>query len=166
LSESIEWPRPSSSGSPRRRYFLVVLAVLVILVFCSRTAISYWVDLLWFRSLGYADVFWKTFWLEWSAFALFGVVTFLYLFGVFAAFKRVHGANLPEDHTIFIAGNPIKLPVAQSFAGSPPASPCSSPLPRLPPCRRNGIPSLSTGIPRPRSRLTWKLSRPDLRQAA
>ena len=112
MSESIEWPRPSSSGSPRRRYFLVVLAVLVILVFCSRTAISYWVDLLWFRSLGYADVFWKTFWLEWSAFALFGVVTFLYLFGVFAAFKRVHGANLPEDHTIFIAGNPIKLPVA------------------------------------------------------
>jgi len=91
---------------------LFVLAALAIVVLGSRTALSYWVDLLWFRSLGYREVFLKARGIEWGIFAAFGAITFLYLFAAFAAFKRAHAADLPEDHTVFIAGNPLKLPVA------------------------------------------------------
>ncbi len=85
------------------------------IVFGSRTALSYWVDLLWFRSLGYGEVFWKTFGLKWGIFAAFAAVTFLILYGAFSALKRAHSADLPTDHTIFIAGNAVNLPVASSL---------------------------------------------------
>src|SRR5580698_6344155 len=112
LHESIDWPVPTKSSRPRRRALLFILAVIAVIVFFSRTALSYWVALLWFRSLGYAPVFWKARGLEWGVFAVFAVATFVYLYGVFSAFKRAHLHDLPEDHTIVIAGNPIKLPVA------------------------------------------------------
>ena len=76
---------------------------------------QYWVDLLWFRSLGYGEVFWKTFGLKWGIFAAFAAVTFLILYGAFSALKRAHSADLPTDHTIFIAGNAVNLPVASSL---------------------------------------------------
>jgi hypothetical protein len=112
LPDSIDWPLPVKTSRPRRRAFLFVLAAIAVIVFSARTAVSYWVDLLWFRSLGYSAVFWKTRGLEWGIFAAFALVTFLYLFGVFTAFKRAHSADLPNDHTIVIGGNPISLPVA------------------------------------------------------
>ena len=113
MPESIDWPLPAKSARPRRRVLLFVLAIFAVIVFGSRTALSYWVDLLWFRSLGYAPVFWKARGLEWGIFAAFAVVTFLFLFGVFSAFRRAHADDLPEHHTIFVAGNEVKLPVAQ-----------------------------------------------------
>jgi uncharacterized protein len=112
LPESIDWPVPAKPSRPRRRALFFVLAVIAVIVFCSRTALSYWVDLLWFRSLGYAPVFWKARGLEWGVFGAFAVATFLFLYGVFSAFKRAHLDDLPEDHTIVFAGNPIRLPVA------------------------------------------------------
>ena len=112
MSDSIDWPAPTKRSHPRRLVIVLALVVLATIVFGSRTALSYWVDLLWFRSLGYSDVFWKSLSIEWGIFTAFAVVTFLYLFGVFSAFKRLHGADLPEDHTIFVGGNPVKLPVA------------------------------------------------------
>ncbi len=75
----------------------------------GRTAISYWVDLLWFKSLGYGEVFWKAQGLEWGIFAGFFAVTFLILFGVFSAFKHAHKEDLPSDHTIYISGQPLNL---------------------------------------------------------
>ena len=89
--------------------------MVAVIVFGSRTALSYWVDLLWFRSLGYGDVFWKTRSLEWGIFAAFAVVTFLILYGAFSALRRAHSADLPADHTIFIQGNAVKLPVASAL---------------------------------------------------
>ena len=89
----------------------------------SRTAISYWVDLLWFHSLGYGQVFWKTRGFEWGVFAAFGVVTFLFLLGAFTALKRAHSADLPSTHTVLFGGQSVDLPVAKvlravSIAGS------------------------------------------------
>ncbi len=89
----------------------------------SRTAISYWVDLLWFHSLGYGQVFWKTRGFEWGVFAAFGVVTFLILLGAFTALKRAHSADLPSTHTVLFGGQSVDLPVAKvlravSIAGS------------------------------------------------
>ncbi len=112
LPESIDWPIPVKPSRSRRRGIFFVLVALAVIVFGSRTALSYWVDLLWFRSLGYADVFWKARGLEWTVFAAFALATFAYVFGVFSAFRRAHSADLPDDHTIVIGGNPIRLPVA------------------------------------------------------
>jgi len=114
LPESIDWPLKSqpSPPQPSRRGFLILIAIVAAILFGSRTALTYWVDLLWFRSLGYGEVFWKTWGLEWGVFAAFAVATFLVLYGAFSALKRAHAADLPNDHTIFIAGNPVRLPIA------------------------------------------------------
>jgi uncharacterized membrane protein (UPF0182 family) len=115
LHESIDWPQKALPSRPRRRTFVFLLGALAIIVFSSRTAISYWVDLLWFQSLGYGDVFWKTRALEWGIFAAFAAATFLVLFGAFSALKRAHIENMPSTHTIFIAGNPVNLPVESAL---------------------------------------------------
>jgi len=111
LHESVDWPQKALPSRPRRHTFLFLLGALAIVVFFSRTAISYWVDLLWFQSLGYADVFWKTRAFEWGIFAAFAAATFLVLFGAFLALKRAHIAGMPSTHTVFIAGNAVSLPV-------------------------------------------------------
>jgi uncharacterized membrane protein (UPF0182 family) len=69
------------------------------------------VDLLWFGSLGYRDVLWKTLSLQWEIFTAFAAATFLILFGSFLALKRAHLPDLPSGHTIFIGGQPLKLQV-------------------------------------------------------
>ena len=73
MPESIDWPR--THPPRRRRRFLLILAVLAAIVFGGRTALSYYVDVLWFGSLGYGDVFWKTLSLQ---------------SGIFAALQRPH----------------------------------------------------------------------------
>jgi len=109
MPESIDWPR---TGPPRsRRRFLLILVFLAIILFGSRTALSYYVDALWFSSLGYGDVFWKTLVLQWGIFAAFAAATFLILYGSFLALKRAHLPDLPSGHTIFIGRQPVKLPV-------------------------------------------------------
>ncbi|MGO9369422.1 MAG: UPF0182 family protein, partial [Terriglobales bacterium] len=70
MPESIDWPVPRS-GNPvrRRRRFILILVVLAAIFFGGRTVLSYYVDVLWFGSLGYGDVFWKTLSLQWGIFA-------------------------------------------------------------------------------------------------
>src|SRR5438445_6139690 len=108
MPESIDWPR---MHPPRRRRFLVILAVLAGIVVGARTALSYYMDVLWFESLGYRDVFWKTLTLQWGIFTAFAAATFLILYGSFLALKRAHLPDLPSGQTIFIGGQPLKLPV-------------------------------------------------------
>jgi len=110
MPESIDWPR-THPPRRRRRFFLLILAVLAVIVFGGRTALSYYVDVLWFDSLGYRDVFWKTLGLQWGIFAAFAAATFLILYGSFLALKRAHLPDLPSGHTVFIGGQPLKLPV-------------------------------------------------------
>jgi uncharacterized membrane protein (UPF0182 family) len=111
MHEHIDWPI-KTKPSRRRRFVLVFfVAVLFAIIFGGRTAISYWVDLLWFRSLGYSQVFWKTLGLEWEIFAIFAAATFLVLFGVFAILRRAHRDDLPRDHTIMFGGRPVTLSV-------------------------------------------------------
>jgi len=113
MTESIDWP-PTHAARPRRRrrlLLLLILAVLAVIFFGGRTALSNYVDLLWFKSLGYGDVFWKTLSLQWGVFAAFAAATFLILYGSFLALKRAHLSDLPDGHTILIGGRPVKLPV-------------------------------------------------------
>jgi uncharacterized membrane protein (UPF0182 family) len=109
MPESIDWPPPHPPR--RRRRLLLILAVLAAIFFGGRTVLSYYVDVLWFGSLGYAEVFWKTLSLQWGIFAFFTAATFLILFGTFLALKRAHLPDLPSGHTIVIGGQPLKLPV-------------------------------------------------------
>jgi uncharacterized protein len=111
MPESIDWPPPHPPRPRRRRRFLLILAVLAGIVLGGRTALSYYVDVLWFGSLSYGDVFWKTLSLQWGIFAAFTAATFLILYGSFLALKRAHLPDLPSGHTIFIGGQPLKLPV-------------------------------------------------------
>jgi hypothetical protein len=111
MPESIDWPPPRPPRRRRRRRVLLIMAVLVGIVFGGRSALSYYVDVLWFGSLGYGDVFWKTLSLKWGIFAAFAVATFLILYGSFLALKRAHLPDLPSGHTILIGGQPVKLPV-------------------------------------------------------
>jgi uncharacterized protein len=111
MSKSLDWP-PPHSGPPRpRRRFLLILFVLAVIFFGSRVFLSYYVDVLWFRSLGYGDVFFKTLGLQGEVFVAFAVATFLVLYGSFLTLKRAHLSDLPDGHTILIGGRPVKLPV-------------------------------------------------------
>ena len=115
MPESIDWPL---THRPRgRRRFLVILAVLAVIVFGGRTALSYYVDALWFGSLGYGDVFWKTLDLQCGIFAAFAAATFLILYGSFSALKRAHLADLPGGHTILIGGQPHQACRSSRFCG-------------------------------------------------
>src|SRR5258708_17876862 len=110
MPESIDWPRIQSPRR-RRRFLLLILAVLAVFFFGGRTALSYYVDVLWFGSLGYRDVLWKTLSLQWGIFTHFAAATFLILFGSFLVLKRAHLPDLRSGHTIFIGGQPLKLQV-------------------------------------------------------
>jgi uncharacterized protein len=107
MPETIEWrKRP-----PRRRQFLLILVLIVILIFGSRTAVSYYIDALWFGSLGYGDVFRKTISLQWTVFAAFAAATFLILYGWFQALRRAYQPDLLSGGIIFIGRQAVKLPV-------------------------------------------------------
>jgi uncharacterized membrane protein (UPF0182 family) len=109
LPDTINWPKLTTPPRRRRGGLIFLIVIIAVIVLGSRTALSYWVDLLWFKSLGYGDVFWKARGLQWGIFAGFAALTFLILFGVFSALKRAHRDDLPSDHTVFIAGQEVKL---------------------------------------------------------
>jgi uncharacterized protein len=114
MPETIDWP---PRGKPRRlgavAYLVLALAVLIFIG--GRAAISYWVDLLWFGSLGYADVFWKSWSLEWGTLAVFAALTFAILMGAFLTLRHSHAADLPDTHAIFFGSRPINLPVGKAL---------------------------------------------------
>ncbi len=111
MYESIDWPRQTKLPRRGNRKLLFFLAVFAIIFFGSRTALTYWVDLLWFRSLNYGSVFVRTLSLQWGIFAAFAAATFVILFGAFSFLNRAHRDDLPIDHTILIAGREVNLSV-------------------------------------------------------
>ena len=110
MPASFDQPK-HSEPSRRRRKLLFLLIVSAVILFGGWTTVSYWVDLLWFRSLGYGDVFWRTLSLQFGIFALFAAATFLILYGTFLALRRTHQADLPRGREIVIAGQSINLSV-------------------------------------------------------
>src|SRR5580658_917117 len=114
MPEIVDW-QPREKPRRLNPFFYLLLAVVFIIFFGGSTAISYWVDLLWFSSLGYAGVFWRSFNLEWATFAVFALLTFFVLFAAFLALRRHHARDLPETHTIYIGSRPIFLPVEKAL---------------------------------------------------
>ncbi len=107
MADTIDWPPPRR---PRRRGRLFLLAVLAVIALGAGTALSYYVDALWFDSLGYIAVFWKTLSLQAAIFTGFAAVTFVILYGSFLALKPVDLAELARG-AILVNGQPVQLPV-------------------------------------------------------
>jgi len=108
VAETIDWP--ARRRSPRRRGGLFLLVVLAILIFSGGTALSYYVDALWYGSLGFADVFWRTLNMQAAVFSGFTIVTFAALWLSFLALKPPRLGEL-AGLPILINGQPVKLPV-------------------------------------------------------
>jgi hypothetical protein len=98
---------------PRRRGLIIVVVLVLLVLFSARTFLSYWVDMLWFGSLGYAQVFWTSLRLEWGVFAVFVLATFAALYGAYLLLRHAHGDDLPATHTLVFAGQPVELPVGK-----------------------------------------------------
>src|SRR5262249_40215618 len=116
MPEIVDWREPPGIVDPRqlprrRPLFFLILAVLAVVVFFGRTALSYYVEALWFGSLGYRDVFRTTLSLRWAVFAAFTAVTFLILYGWLLALRWACRHELPSSSTILITGKPLQLPV-------------------------------------------------------
>ena len=85
-SRVVDWPPPRRP--PRRnRGGLVIFAVMAAILFGGGTALSYYVESLWFDALGYVDVFWKTLNIQAAVFIGFAAVTFLVLYGSYLALE-------------------------------------------------------------------------------
>src|SRR6266498_1564792 len=110
MPESNDWPRTNPPRRRLRRFFLII-AVLAATFVGGWTSLSYYVDVLWFGSLGYGDVFWKTIRLQSGIFTAFAIATFVILYGSFLALKRSHIPDLPSGQTIIVGGQPLRLPV-------------------------------------------------------
>ena len=106
--EVLGWPQ----ARRRSRLFLfLVIAVLLVIIFGGRTALSYYVDSLWFGALGYGEVFRKTLALQWSLFGIFAALTFFILYGWYHVLRWFYRNELPSGGTIFVGGQPLKVPV-------------------------------------------------------
>ncbi|HEY1579993.1 MAG TPA: UPF0182 family protein [Terracidiphilus sp.] len=90
---------------------IVVAVVFLIVAFSARTLISYYVDSLWFASLGYSSVFWRTLSYQWTAFALSFVATFVVLFGWFTGLRWGCREELSSAGTIRLGNQSYELPV-------------------------------------------------------
>jgi uncharacterized membrane protein (UPF0182 family) len=103
---TIDWPLPRSR---RRRGRLIGFALLLALLLSGGTALSYYVESLWFESLGFSDVFWTALNLRAAVFAAFTAITFGILYGSFLALKP--GSGDLKDGTILVGGQPVRLPI-------------------------------------------------------
>ena len=107
MPDPIDWP-PRRRKSRRGR--IAILVALALIVFGGGTILSYYVDALWFDSLGFGEVFWKTLNLQGVVFSIFFASTFAILYGAFAALKPPRLGEL-TNFPILINGQPIRLPV-------------------------------------------------------
>ncbi|HEY3626159.1 MAG TPA: UPF0182 family protein [Terracidiphilus sp.] len=111
IDDPILMPRRSAHGRRGRRFFILLLLLVALIVFGFRTAVSCYVNALWFSSLGYRAVFWKSLSLEWVVFGLFFLVTFALLYGWFAILMRLSRPELRSAGTIRFGNRIFELPV-------------------------------------------------------
>jgi len=103
---------PRSARRTRNRGILIAIAiVIVVLLFSARSLLSYYVESLWFGSLGYAGVFWKSLRLEWSIFAIFAIVSFAVLYGWVLILLRTTGPEIRSASTIVLGPRVIHIPL-------------------------------------------------------
>ena len=100
----------NASPPLQRRLRIVLLAVVALVVLGGGATLPYYVDALWFESLGYTSVFWTRLNLQVAIFGASALITFLVLYGAFLALKPVRLDELIGG-TILINRQRVKLPI-------------------------------------------------------
>src|SRR5262249_42533363 len=109
---------------PRRRRPILWLAIVALGLFVGATTLlSYYVESVWFASLGYGDVFWTTLGFQCAVFAAFAAATLGILFGGFFALEPVQLRPGGSSPFIVVNGQRVQLPMGRvlrflAFAGS------------------------------------------------
>ena len=94
-----------------RRTLLALAVIIVAAIIAVRIALSTWVDLLWFQSLGFGAIFTRTVVLEGITFVAFTVITFLILLGAFTVIRRSNEADLPAGRSILVGNVPVSISI-------------------------------------------------------
>jgi uncharacterized membrane protein (UPF0182 family) len=84
--------------------------VLAVLLFGGNAVLSYYVDALWFESLGYGSVFWRRLDLQATIFIAFGFATFVAIYGAFLALKPTGFTELVGGR-IMVNQRWVQLPI-------------------------------------------------------
>ena len=97
--------RPRSGRRGRAGGRLALVAAVVLLLFGGSTMVSWYVEALWFDSLGFGDVFWTTITLRTAVFWAVGGLTFAILF---AALRLLRPHRLPGQ-TLYVNGQAVSF---------------------------------------------------------
>lgn len=103
---TIDWP----PNAPRRRGRAALAALLVVLLLGGGTALSFYVDALWYDSLGFYPVFVTGLRLQAWVFLSFTIVTFAALYAAFTVLKPARIGEFGSG-TILVNGQPVKVPI-------------------------------------------------------
>jgi uncharacterized membrane protein (UPF0182 family) len=100
-----------ASSTPRRPPVLLFGVFLVAAVFLGGgRLLDFYVDALWFSSLGYTAIFRETLLLEWGVFGLFFALTFALLFGSFLLLRGARSGSAPGlVRFALVNGQPITI---------------------------------------------------------
>jgi uncharacterized membrane protein (UPF0182 family) len=99
---------------PRRsRAIYLVVAVVIALLLASGRLLAFYVDALWFSSVGYTEVFRKTLVLQWSLFGVFFVLTFAVLFGTFLMLYNKRSGGTDMVRSVLVNGQTVKLSIGR-----------------------------------------------------
>ena len=93
----------SRGGRRRRLGRLALLGAVVAVLLGAGTAVSWYVESLWFESLGYGDVFWKALGLKTTVFAVSTLLTFAVLATAFRLLRPGSGLG----RTIYVNGEAV-----------------------------------------------------------
>jgi uncharacterized membrane protein (UPF0182 family) len=95
LAQSVSWVR--------RRWAFVVLGAVVLVAIVLSALSGFYIDLLWFREVHFASVFWRVFWSKVVLGLIFGLLFFLMLFVNLVIARRISPrfrAFSPEEEII------------------------------------------------------------------
>ena len=103
---------PASRRRPRA--LLIGIAILAALLIASGRLLAYYVDALWFHSLGYSQVFHRMLVLEWGLFILFFALTFAWLYGSFLLLRDARvGSGAGIVRSVLVNGQPMTINIGR-----------------------------------------------------
>ncbi len=116
MQDYIDAPH-KTPGRFGRRTFFIAITVLVAAFIAVRLVLSTWVDLLWFKALGFGGIFTRTVLFETVAFLAFTILTFLILLGAFTVIRRSNEADLPAPGSIMLGNQPLNIAIGPILRG-------------------------------------------------
>jgi uncharacterized membrane protein (UPF0182 family) len=101
-------------GKPgKKKWRLWVLLPIVVLLFAGSRVFSIYLSVLWFQTLGYAQVYWYMFKLKIELFVVFFLLTAIILRVGFWLLERTFGASVLAKRTILINQQPVNISPAR-----------------------------------------------------